>query len=1224
MNMSGLPRAEAMVHWMLRGAQAGLLVLACSGRVPGQAARLILSAALSIGLAGQLPTASAQGRDKAAGALEIAPQLGHTGEVRSIAFFPDGRALASASYDGTVKIWDTTSGTLVRNLAAHDKYASSVAVSADGRRLVSGGWDNRVKVWDTSSWKVLFVLAQGEFVQTVAISPDGKKLVSGGDGGLVKLWSLETGKLIAGAKMPNDNAGVVAFTPDSQTFLVGGNYAGTMQLYDAATGRLLKTAAGQSRTISGNVHRDSIYSMTVLPDGRRAVIGGVGWSSRLWDISSWKPAGDAPAVRSALALQWLDGGKRFAAATYDRKLYVIDSAGTGNVKQFDHDGEAGSVALSPDGRILASASRKGQLHLVSLTPDGDATLTSTFRLDATGGANNREIRTIAVAPAGDVVLARTYNDLSTWEIRTGRLAPRQLKLEGQGGALAFSPEGRNIYFSTEKKVNSLTVASGNAAWNADAPFYSREIAPFKDGGRLAVAEGYNGFAVRNAADGQVIFAIDYGKKFSKGNNDNRAADSIDVAPDAKELVTGDLDNAIRFWDTNRGDLLRSITTRQSVRRVRFSPDGSLIAASMSDGSVGIFGTGGKAVKDLRAHDRDAAALSFSPDGKLLASGGADGLVKLWDTRSWASLRVLSGHSGAVTSIAFTPDGRTLVSSSSDQTVRLWNAATGALLATSIRHFGMDEWVTLTPEGFFDASPGGARLLTLVDGLHAVSIDQFRDALFRPDLVKAKLAGDPDGVVKAAAAKLDLNKVVESGKAPRVAIASPADGSSVARGEVNFEALVTEQGGGIGRIEWRLNGQPVGIETRGFQRVQDGAATPSPAVSGPSETASRISQKMVLDAGDNVVELLAYNEKGLVASQPSRVTVKATGPAAVTKPRLFVLAVGVNDYYDSRLRLNYAVPDARAIAAAFEKAGTGFYESVKAVTVIDADVTRANLEKVFARLATEVKTTDVFVFFIAGHGRTLDGHYYFLPQDFKYRDQNSYAENGLSQQQWQKWITTVQARKSVLIYDTCESGAVTADPVVMASNTRGLQRVEEQAVAYDKLRDAMGKTILAASTDTQPALEGYRGHGVFSYVVMEALEKAQTNAGGLIEVTGLISYIDDKVPDLSFQAFKQRQIPQNKLTGSNFAIAKPTTMSLGTGPAQAPPTPGANAVSTKPTHVVIAPADVFEKFGGQGTATQQLRPGTLLSLVRTEQGWMLVAKDGKTVGYVAEGKITQIQ
>jgi uncharacterized caspase-like protein len=332
----------------------------------------------------------------------------------------------------------------------------------------------------------------------------------------------------------------------------------------------------------------------------------------------------------------------------------------------------------------------------------------------------------------------------------------------------------------------------------------------------------------------------------------------------------------------------------------------------------------------------------------------------------------------------------------------------------------------------------------------------------------------------------------------------------------------------------------------------------------------------------------------------------------------VLAVGVNDYYDGRLKLNFAVADARSIAASFEKAGTGFYQSVKAVTVLDADVTRDNLEKVFTQLASEVKTTDVFVFFIAGHGRTLDGHYYFLPQDFRYRDQNSFAESGLSQEQWQKWIAMVQARKSVWILDTCESGSVTADKMVVAS--RGLERVEEQALAYEKLRDATGTTSLAASTDTQPALEGFHGHGLFSYVVMEALEKAQTNANGLIEVTGLISYVGDRVPEISYQVFHQHQIPQVKMLGSNFAIARPIAMLPGIPPAATT----APAASTKPTHVVVAPADVFEQFGGQGKKLLQLPAGTLLSLVKTEQGWLLVARDGKSIGYVAADRLMRVQ
>ena len=78
---------------------------------------------------------------------------------------------------------------------------------------------------------------------------------------------------------------------------------------------------------------------------------------------------------------------------------------------------------------------------------------------------------------------------------------------------------------------------------------------------------------------------------------------------------------------------------------------------------------------------------------------------------------------------------------------------------------------MTPEGFFDASAKGAEMLTIVRGLEVFGIDQFYQVLYRPDLVREKLAGDPDGKVKDAAAKLDLAKLLDSGRVPSVAITS---------------------------------------------------------------------------------------------------------------------------------------------------------------------------------------------------------------------------------------------------------------------------------------------------------------------------------------------------------------------------------------------------------------------------------------------------------------------
>jgi hypothetical protein len=137
--------------------------------------------------------------------------------------------------------------------------------------------------------------------------------------------------------------------------------------------------------------------------------------------------------------------------------------------------------------------------------------------------------------------------------------------------------------------------------------------------------------------------------------------------------------------------------------------------------------------------------------------------------------------------------------------------------------------------------------------------------------------------------------------------------------------------------------------------------------------------------------------------------------------------------------------------------------------------------------------------------------------------------------------------------------------------------------------------------------------------LEALEKAQTNASGLIEVTGLISYVDDKVPDVSYQAFHQHQ-PQNKMLGSNFAIARPTAMALQTALA-------ATVAPTKPTHVVIAPTiEVFESIAAastKGVAVEKLNIGTAVVILKSANGWDLIARDGKPLGYGVSRRVSSL-
>jgi RNA polymerase sigma factor (sigma-70 family) len=596
----------------------------------------------------------------------------HGDIITSFAYSPDGKWVATASRDGTVRLWDANTGHLSLKVPLEGKEFPLVGFAREGKSLLVVDTKS-ARIIDLSSGKEQMnsALGNGNRVYGGTVAADGAKFLLVRDSSGIQVIDAKSGKELQTFSVPGKVAAKVDLAPDAKSAVVTTNTEKVLVL-DLESGKTLHEFSDEQRNISAAVFSPDGKTLATLSapkglDKDRIV---------LWDLKTekaQKQMDDVEVTGSCLAFS--PDGKYVVTGSLQRlHLQLFDVATGKEVKKFRCWPSVLQLVFSPDGKTIAASKADGNLSLYDVksgkphpaSPDVDGWV---GHLHFTDGGKSLLTR------SGDI----TIRDWKTGQVT--RRYPDVLK--EIFGAPVLSPDGAMM-----------------AAYDADGPI---RLIDGKTGKEIRKLLGHTNFVHRAvfSPDGTRLFSRGYdhtlriwdvqsGKELANLPLPNASSlDDLAISPDSRTLVTSSRESretdayVLLLWDVKSAvEVRRQVLPKLQFSRLAFSPDSTWVACvggeSWNDdtkpGAILLWNTATARLKALEAPSGVIFDVAFSPDGRTLATGGNDHMVRLWEIASGKERHCFRGHEGAVGSVTFSSDGALLASCSPDAPVFIWDMA----------------------------------------------------------------------------------------------------------------------------------------------------------------------------------------------------------------------------------------------------------------------------------------------------------------------------------------------------------------------------------------------------------------------------------------------------------------------------------------------------------------------------------------------------------------------
>lgn len=1024
----------------------------------------------------------------------------------NVNFSSDGKYLLARSfYKKLVKIMDLNGKDIY-------DFDGNTVLSNDGKYILTSSKDSSIKLMDIMGNELRTF--QGNFAN---FSPDGMHIITynyiSKNDFLIKLLDFN-GKEISAFKYEE----FVTFTPDGKHLFT--KKSDRIIIRDMK-GEIIKEFKEKEFYLTYN------QKLIISPDGKY-FFGKNDYGAGVWDIKG--------RMISIIGTSYGDIANAFSPD--GKYIFIENKERDGNIsKIIDIEGNVISEfskfsILSPDWKYVFSIDKKDKILWD----------TSKNKIKTFGGYFNEIERPAVRFPkAGKNIFLRRgytldgYRDYTgTWIFNTNSGEIKTIRKK----AYEISPDGNRIIVGSDEHHELLDI-NGDIIKKIDSTYFScekcRAFSP--DGKFFAIARGHD--IKLYDRDGKEIITIknkDYTRfiefspngKFVVTSSDNETSIQdlngnslgktmegkfVGFSPDSKLIYTYSFqrNNMTFVWDLS-GNKIREF----SGRAIAISPDGKHIIrqdfgwSEEKKSFAKLLDINGNEIREFQTEGKTIIDAVFSSNGKyvLLIS---DYLEEIWDIngkriKKDRGFNLSEGYNSKIGQ-NFSPDSKYILTGEVDGSVKVSTLEGNKYISIFLKD--ENDFLIYSDDGRFDYK--GKGVLNSVKfrkgGTNElISLDTVFDKYYTPGLLSQWFSG------KQLKPNEKSDELFKKSPPPSITISSnTTDKTEQSNSTVSVKAC--DKGGGVENIRLYHNGSAISLEeTRGIKVLTEGKCQTKNFV-------------VTLVSGLNEFKGSAKSKEGLEGfSEILEITYKAP---EIKKPKQHVVIVAINEYRNPKFKLKYAIDDAKAFKDKIIQRGKTLFASTEVYEALDKDATREGIKAAFAKAAANSKPEDVAVIFFAGHGFSEDRKYYYIQQDNPANNEDA-IKQGISQDELTNMISSIKALKKLVVLDTCQAGG---DWLV------ALRGADEQA-ALGILAKSAGVWVIAASQEQQYALETSKtGHGLLTSTLLEGFDGKAKKGDKFVKPSGLIGWVNERVPSLAQELFKREQFPYTAQRGQDFPIGE---------------------------------------------------------------------------------------